>query len=125
MFSRRAYAPSWVEDARVVVIPPSIDPFAAKNAPLDEDQIAAVLIRVGLVAGPDSHASISFTRRDGTIGTLRPYAENGGLLHHTEPPPLLTPLVVQVSRWDRLKDMTGVMAGFARAVGATTRVELT
>ncbi len=35
VFSRRTYAPSWVEDARVVVIPPSIDPFAAKNAPLD------------------------------------------------------------------------------------------
>ena len=34
VFSRREYAPEWVEDERLVVIPPSIDPFAAKNMPL-------------------------------------------------------------------------------------------
>ena len=34
VFSRREYAPSWVEDARLVVIPPSIDPLAVKNMPL-------------------------------------------------------------------------------------------
>jgi len=117
VFSRRVYAPSWVDDTRMVVIPPSIDPFAAKNAPLEAHQIAAVLTRVGLVAAPSPREPVRFTRRDGTVGVVRPYAETGGLLHHTEPPRLLTPLVVQVSRWDRLKDMTGVMTGFARAVG--------
>jgi trehalose synthase len=30
-----------------------------------------------------------------------------------------TPLVVQVSRWDRIKDMGGVLEGFARYVGVT------
>ena len=33
-----------------------------------------------------------------------------------DPPPVGVPLVVQVSRWDRLKDMAGVMEGFVRAV---------
>ena len=116
VFSRRAYAPAWVDDARMVVIPPSIDPFAAKNAPLDDDQVAAVLARVGLVAG-DPRGLVTFTRRDGTPGTVRAHAEKGGLLHRAEPPALHTPLVVQVSRWDRLKDMAGVIAGFAQVMG--------
>ena len=34
----------------------------------------------------------------------------------SDPPPVGVPLVVQVSRWDRLKDMAGVMEGFARAI---------
>ena len=32
VFSRSVYAPSWTDASRVVVIPPSIDPFSAKNA---------------------------------------------------------------------------------------------
>ena len=32
------------------------------------------------------------------------------------PPPAAAPLVAQVSRWGRLKDMTGVLAGFAEHV---------
>src|SRR6188472_608504 len=34
VFSRREYAPGWVDEDRLVVIPPSIDPFAVKNMPL-------------------------------------------------------------------------------------------
>ncbi len=34
VFSRRVYAPPWVDDSRLVVIPPSIDPFSAKNSAL-------------------------------------------------------------------------------------------
>ena len=34
VFTRRVYAPAWADDARLVVIPPSIDPFSAKNVPL-------------------------------------------------------------------------------------------
>jgi trehalose synthase len=45
--------------------------------------------------------------------------DHGGLVLDGPAPPLDGRLVVQVSRWDRLKDMSGVMAGFARsAVGA-------
>lgn len=113
VFSRPVYAPDWVEDSRLIVIPPSIDPFSAKNLPLAPDVVTSILTRVGLVADGDPDGPVGFTRRDGTHGTVRVHR---GLLLHTEPPPLQVPLVVQVSRWDRLKDMAGVMAGFARAV---------
>ena len=35
VFSREEYAPEWVDRQRLVVIPPSIDPFSAKNRELD------------------------------------------------------------------------------------------
>jgi trehalose synthase len=40
------------------------------------------------------------------------------------PPPLGAPLVVQVSRWDRLKDMAGVMTGFAEHVDGRSDAHL-
>jgi trehalose synthase len=40
-----------------------------------------------------------------------------------DPPPADVPLVVQVSRWDRLKDMAGVMEGFVRAAGRSTMAD--
>jgi trehalose synthase len=116
VFSRRAYAPEWADDSRLVVIPPSIDPFSAKNVPLTADQVASVLTTVGLVADGDPDGPVGFTRRDGTPGAVRPHRWGSGALLETEPPLLRVPIVLQVSRWDRLKDMAGVMAAFAQAV---------
>jgi trehalose synthase len=116
VFSRLAYAPDWVDGARLIVIPPSIDPFSAKNVPLTADQVASVLTTVGLLADGDPDGPVGFTRRDGTPGAVRPHRRTSSVLLETEPPSLRVPLVVQVSRWVRLKDMTGVMAGFAQAV---------
>ncbi len=117
VFSRREYVPDWVPGPRVRVIPPSIDPFSAKNCDLTDGEVARTLRRVGLVAGrgdaDDGDRSLSFTRRDGTAGTVRRHAD---LLGGTAPPPPGAPLVVQVSRWDRLKDMAGVLAAFAEHV---------
>ena len=116
VFSRREYAPDWVEDARLVVIPPSIDPFAVKNMALPPEVVPAILARVGLVADGRRDGPVDFTRRDGTPGQVRPHRDSGRLLQGAEPPPAEAPLVVQVSRWDRLKDMPGVMTAFTRAL---------
>jgi trehalose synthase len=110
VFSRRIYAPDWVDDARLMVIPPSIDPFSAKNRELDPPTVSAILATVGLVSGANPDGPIRFDRRDGSQGTVHHYT---GLLDHP-PPPHDARLIVQVSRWDRLKDMGGVMTGFAR-----------
>jgi trehalose synthase len=116
VFSRREYAPEWVEDGRLVVIPPSIDPLAVKNMELRPDVVIGVLARVGLVKDGGRERSVKFARRDGTPGSVRPHLRSGGILLGSEPPGVGVPLVVQVSRWDRLKDMAGVMEGFVRAV---------
>ena len=116
VFSRREYAPEWVDDELLTVIPPSIDPLAVKNMDLAPEQVTAALARVGLVTDGDREGQVDFVRRDGTPGTLRSHRGSGELLLGSDPPPLSAPLVVQVSRWDRLKDMAGVMEGFVRAV---------
>ena len=69
-----------------------------------------------LVAGGARPGPVDFVRRDGGTGTVRPHHTSGGLLLGDDPPPVDVPLVVQVSRWDRLKDMAGVMEGFVRAI---------
>jgi trehalose synthase len=110
IFSREVYAPSWVPRDRLWVIPPSIDPFSVKNRLLAGPEALAVLERVCLVDAPYQGDGLRFVRRDGTAGVLR---FHDGLFVEGSPPPRDARLVVQVSRWDRLKDMGGVMRGFA------------
>ncbi|GAA3344943.1 glycosyltransferase [Amorphoplanes nipponensis] len=109
VFSRRAYAPDWLDPGRVWVVPPSIDPFSTKNADLDADTVRTVLATIGVLDVPPAGPPARFGRRDGTVGeVVRPAAVVADGLPGPD-----DELVVQVSRWDRLKDMTGVMRGFA------------
>lgn len=117
VFSREQYVPEWMSPERVRVISPSIDPFSTKNRELSDLEVRRVLGRVGLIADGAGDEALEFVRRDGTSGVLRRHTD---LLAGSEPPPPDVPLVVQVSRWDRLKDMTGVLAAFASSV-ATAR----
>ena len=110
IFSRRVYAPAWVQPDRLWVIPPSLDPFSAKNAALEAGQVNAALRQAGLVSTREDHGSLSFKRRDGSPGEVRSHT---GLILDGEPIPAEARIVLQVSRWDRLKDMTGVLIGFA------------
>ena len=112
VFSRREYVPRWMPGEKVSVIPPSIDPFAPKNQELDDDTVLAILARIGVLDGVAPGGRRSFVRREGGLGTVtRPAAITG----EGRPGPA-DPLVIQVSRWDRLKDMPGVMRGFAEYV---------
>jgi trehalose synthase len=111
--SRRAFASPWTDPALVHTIPPSIDPFSAKNQPMDPDQVRAALVYVGVLAGEVDGPHVGFTRRDGSPGRINRHAD---VLQTGPPPPPDAPLVVQISRWDRLKDMTGVMRAFAEHV---------
>jgi trehalose synthase len=104
VFSRRQYAPPWVPTDRLWAISPSIDPLSAKNQPIAPDECVRVLTRAGLL------------RSDG--------AADSSTVQGAPPPSADTRLVVQVSRWDRLKEMAGVMLGFARIPLAQTDAHL-
>jgi trehalose synthase len=111
VFTRRGFAPPWIPNERIFEIPPSIDPFSPKNQPLSADESAAILSSVGLLSGAER--SSEYQRRDGS----RRRIDRGVDVVRTGPPPGRdVPLVVQVSRWDLLKDMAGVMRGFAEFV---------
>jgi len=113
VFSRAEYAPDWVDADRLSVIAPAIDPFSTKNMDMTDEAVSAVLERAGIVTPSGSVITPTFTRCDGTTGEVRRPAE---VLREGPPPPADAPLVVQVSRWDHLKDMAGVLQAFTRHV---------
>ncbi len=109
VFSRRGYVPAWIPAEKAWIIPPSIDPFSPKNQQLDADTVRAILLGLGVLDGAAPAVPARFVRRDGDVGIVtRPAAVIG----EGRPGPD-DPVLVQVSRWDRLKDMAGVMRGFA------------
>lgn len=113
VFSRLEYAPRWMDPSRVHVIPPSIDPFSPKNQELSDDAVVRILRGIGLLADQEGSPPGAFVRSDGSPGRV---GARAAILRDGPPLQPGDPLVVQVSRWDHLKDMVGVMEGFARAV---------
>jgi len=109
VFSRHKYIPSWIPAEQAWIIPPSIDPFSPKNQELTANTVRAILMKLGVLDGPAPVAPATFIRRDGDTGTVTRQAQ---IMGDGRPGPD-DPVLVQVSRWDRLKDMAGVMHGFA------------
>ncbi|MBN1171277.1 MAG: glycosyltransferase [Micromonosporaceae bacterium] len=109
VFSRRQYVPEWVPQPLARIVPPSIDPFSPKNQELDEQTVRGILATIGVIDAPVPEKAGQFTRYDGTIDTVNRRAE----VLCDSLPCWDDPVVVQVSRWDRLKDMDGVMQAFA------------
>ncbi len=113
VFTRKSLVPDWVDQERLVLIPPSIDPFSTKNRPMTHERARAILQNVGIVQGGVNGAVPEFTLADGSTGRVNRMAD----IVRTGPAP--SPdmkFAVQVSRWDRLKDMQGVMEAFAEQV---------
>ena len=121
VFSRSAHVPAGVDEDRVTIIPPSIDPFGPKNHDLDPETVDAILAVTGLESSDGPSVAPTFTRRDGESDQVRRPADTVGT---GQLPGAGVPLVVQVSRWDRLKDMLGVMDGFADAARHQTDAHL-
>jgi trehalose synthase len=120
VFSRAAFAWEGLDPSRVSVIPPSIDPFSAKNQDLDPGAVRAILHTMGLIDSDIGDAAAMFIRHDGTPSRVDRQAEvvEDGLV------PEGVPVVVQVSRWDRLKDPIGVMDAFIEQVAPESDAHL-
>ena len=114
VFSRPAYAWEGLDESRITVIAPSIDAFSPKNQAMSFTAITAVLRAAGLAAGDHASSRAVFERLDRSVGKV----ERAARMIEDEELRLDSPLVVQVSRWDRLKDPLGVLAGFAEHVHA-------
>jgi trehalose synthase len=107
VFSRREFAWDGLAEEKMWIIPPSIDAFSPKNQDLDPASVEAILSVAGL--GPASPHPPIFRRQDGTPGRVDRRAR---LLEDVELGSE-TPLIAQVSRWDRLKDPAGLVRCFA------------
>jgi trehalose synthase len=111
VFSRRAFAWEGLDRNRIRVVAPSIDPFSAKNYEMDRASVHAVLVSAGVMDDGSSEAA-AYTRFDGSSGRI----EHRATMVESARLDANTPLVVQISRWDRLKDPLGVLEGFAHGV---------
>jgi trehalose synthase len=120
VFSRESYAWDGLDRERVVVIAPTIDPFSPKNVDIDAETVRATLAIGGLVPGDEEPGSVTFERPDGTPGRV----ESRARIVEDRPLKPDTPVVLQVSRWDALKDPLGVIRGFAEHVPADTAAHL-
>lgn len=107
VFSRLSFVPVRLAEAAVFIIPPSIDPLGAKNRPLSPTRVDKLLVRTGLL-GDDLDSTVSARS---VLGGAGPVSRDDRL-------------VVQVSRWDHLKDMQGVLQGFAAMVAGHSNVRL-
>ncbi len=121
VFSRFIYVPEGFARTPIAIVAPSIDPFAPKNQDLAPDTVRAILVAAGLVADGAMSAPPVFRRLTGEIAEVRSRAE---LLDGGPPPDPDRPIVLQVSRWDRLKDHAGVMRGFVRHSLARSEADL-
>ena len=108
VFSRRQYGWENLDPDRIAVIPPCIDAFSAKNQQLDEAIATAILSASGVVPASTGTGEAVYVGRDGELG----HVTRKATMIEDAPIPSEATLVVQVSRWDPLKDHVGVMTGF-------------
>jgi trehalose synthase len=120
VFSREAFIWEGLDRAKIELIAPVIDAFSAKNQHLDDGAVGAILRVAGLSDGAEVGAEPTFTREDGTPAAVRRHAQ----LVEEQPLQPQDPMVLQVSRWDRLKDPLGVIHGFVEYVAPDSDAHL-
>ncbi len=108
VFSRRAFVWEGIDNARIELIAPVIDAFSPKNQELAPAAMAAILHAAGFDEDGGGGDPV-FQDIDGTAARVRRRAE----VWEERPLRSGDPMVLQVSRWDRLKDPLGVIRGFA------------
>jgi trehalose synthase len=120
VFSRETFAWDVLDRDRIFVIAPSIDVFSPKNEDLAPETVHAVLCAIGVLPGGEDLGPVTFQHHDGTPGRV----ERPAGVIEDEPLSPDVPVVLQVSRWDALKDPIGVIVGFAEHVPADVGAHL-
>ena len=120
VFSREAFIWDGLDRAKIQLIAPVIDAFSAKNQELDDRAVGAILRVAGLNDASDVGGAPTFLREDGTPAAVHRRAR----LLEERPLRAEDSMVLQVSRWDRLKDPLGVIKGFVEYVVPRTDAHL-
>ncbi len=109
VFSLPDYVPPGLADRRSVIIPPTIDETSDKCREMATDEVRGVLVVAGLLGGPAPAAGV-------LDADLARYARRRVTVWQDEPLPPDAPNVLQLSRWDPLKDMVGTLTAFVERV---------
>ena len=120
VFSREAFVWEGLDRGKIELIAPVIDAFSAKNQELDASTVGAILRVAGLNDQGGEDGQAVFAREDGTPALVRRPVQ----LREEQPLRASHPMVLQVSRWDQLKDPLGVIRGFVEHVAPRTDAHL-
>jgi trehalose synthase len=107
IFSAPEYIPDFCAD-RATIIRPAIDPLSHKNQELSVTKLTGILCNSGLQTRYEPVVTPNFRNRVTKLGEKGSYVvpDHLGLLFR--------PIVLQVSRWDRLKGWDSLLEGFVR-----------
>ena len=114
VFSRREFVWGNLDPQRVWIVPPTIDAFSPKNQDLDPEVVAAMLAVIGLTESAPAATPV-FKRWDGSPQRV----DRAARIDQDEPLPADAQTVIQVSRWDRLKDPVGLVRLFGEHLDAS------
>jgi trehalose synthase len=121
VFSRPQFVWDGLVPDRVVTLAPCIDVVSPKNQPLDRAGRDAILQASGIISADGVTADPPvFVASDGA----RQVVERRATLTEEIPLPADARVVLQVSRWDRLKDPVGLLQAFAIAGPTDSDVHL-
>jgi trehalose synthase len=104
VFSRPSYIPPSLADHPCAIVHPSIDPLSAKNRAMHPHTARQILQRTGILAGGNGEAGAPDSPLVGLV------SRTSRVVHVGEALACDQPTVVQVSRWDALKDPIGVLS---------------
>ncbi len=111
VFSRESYVWEGLDRSKVRIIAPTIDPFSAKNRELGHAEVAEILAAAGIQRSEEGKSSSSNAVKRQAVLTGHELAPDARV-------------VLQVSRWDELKDPVGVLESFAAHVAPRTDASL-
>ncbi|MDX3224957.1 glycosyltransferase [Streptomyces sp. ME19-01-6] len=122
VFSLPEYVPPGLDTQHVVIIAPAIDDVSDKCRPMGEAEVRGVLTSIGLVGSPG--AACMGEEGEEIVASLAAYAARRVTVWQDEPLPPGAPTVLQLARWDPLKDMAGTLASFVRHINPATDAHL-
>jgi trehalose synthase len=106
-FSAPEYIPSFLA-GRASLLYPGLDPFSHKNRDLTVSKMMGILVNAGLQTAYEPVPTPSFA------SPVRRFMADGSLAVPGEIGLLFRPIVLQVSRWDRLKGWKPLLDAFLR-----------
>lgn len=106
LFSNELYIPDELFDRSGVLLP-GIDPLNHKNRELTPYKMIGILRSAGLAQGPEQGCWAQFVAR-------AQHFEGGSWVEQPIPDLLYQPVVLQISRFDRLKGFDRLLAGFVQ-----------
>jgi trehalose synthase len=113
VFTREAFVPPGIDERRVRLVLPAIDPCSTRNQPLPRQLAYAILDSTGLARAT---CRARLPRVPTARGLVR-IRRRARAIRHGPPARLgADPLVVALARWDRLKDPVGIIESFAEHV---------